>query len=115
MNVIYQQAQGVVSWLGEEYNHSADAFKLLEAFRDTGVVKSVYGGPEPVPSDFVLDDSAVHKVHAIIKLFAREYWKRCWIVQEIALAKHVMFHCGSDCISWEDMKKVRALLAPELT
>jgi hypothetical protein len=114
MNFVYQQAQGVISWLRREYNHSADAFKLLESFRDTGVLKSVYEGPEPVPSDFVPNASAVHKVSAVIELFNREYWKRCWIVQEIALAKQVMFHCGSDWISWKDMKRVCAAMIRDL-
>jgi hypothetical protein len=33
----------------------------------------------------------------------RPYWKRTWIIQEIALSKRVIVHCGDDKMDWEDL------------
>lgn len=33
----------------------------------------------------------------------RPYWRRTWIVQEIALARSVSVHCGPDAMGWSDL------------
>jgi hypothetical protein len=80
MKLVYQRAQGVASWLGDEYDDSRGAFELLRAFRQLGVQKSLYDGPEPWTLAMTLPSSSVQKTHAIIKLFRREYWRRAWVV-----------------------------------
>jgi hypothetical protein len=36
-------------------------------------------------------------------LFARPYWKRVWIIQEVAVASKVRIPCGGDEINWDDL------------
>ena len=33
----------------------------------------------------------------------RDYWRRTWVVQEVALARKVIVHCGNDSTSWEEL------------
>lgn len=33
----------------------------------------------------------------------REFWKRLWIIQEIALARRVIVHCGPDSADWQTL------------
>jgi len=103
MKLVYQSAKGVVAWLGEEYDQSREAFKLLQSFRKVGVQKTIYYCPEPWTREIVLPNDVVQKTHALIKLFGRNYWMRAWIIQEIAFAKRLVLYCGSDYIVWEDM------------
>jgi hypothetical protein len=37
----------------------------------------------------------------------RPYWKRTWILQEIALSKRVVVHCGDDEMDWEDLMEMK--------
>ncbi|KAF2164975.1 hypothetical protein M409DRAFT_56321 [Zasmidium cellare ATCC 36951] len=44
----------------------------------------------------------------------REYWKRIWIIQEVARAKSISILCGSDMFSWEPLRNLEEFLALEL-
>ena len=37
----------------------------------------------------------------------RRYWKRTWIVQEVALARTLFIHCGEHEMTWEDLIEPR--------
>ena len=37
----------------------------------------------------------------------RPYWRRTWIVQEIAHARSVIVHCGDDAMGWPDLIDTR--------
>lgn len=104
MKLVYQQAAGVITWLGEEYDDSREAFKILQSLKEVGVAKSIYVGHDSPTEGANLSDDIVEKIHAVIKLFMREYWNRAWVVQEIFSARRVVFHCASDHITWEDMQ-----------
>jgi hypothetical protein len=40
---------------------------------------------------------------AFYDLFKRPWWKRCWVVQEVAVSGDVIVNCGLDSIAWEDL------------
>ena len=114
MKIVYQEAIGVVTWLGPEYDESRNAFKLLRSFLKNGIKKTVYDGTEPADLHEAAPESVVKDTHAVIKLFNRQYWQRSWVVQEVSLAKRVTFHCGSESMSWEDMKRILQALSKEM-
>jgi hypothetical protein len=43
---------------------------------------------------------------AIRRLFAREYWNRVWIIQEIAMASSIVVECGEDTICWSSVVRI---------
>jgi hypothetical protein len=45
-------------------------------------------------------DSHIGEAAAFLEFLARPYWRRVWIIQELALARHVTIHCGRLEISW---------------
>jgi hypothetical protein len=40
----------------------------------------------------------VQDLEAASTLFLRHYWRRCWILQEIAFAREIHLYCGEDTI-----------------
>lgn len=42
----------------------------------------------------------------------RPWFSRVWIVQEVALAKSALIHCGNDTLSWAVMGKVAGMMHP---
>ena len=38
--------------------------------------------------------------HCLGAFFARSYWRRVWIVQEVINGRIVQVHCGSKCVPW---------------
>src|SRR3569833_3217100 len=83
MRFIYQNAAQVVAWLAEAADGSEAAESIgaaidyiLKDKRNTGIADSL-------PGDIEM---------GIAKLFTKPYWKRVWVVQEIAVAKRRTFH-----------------------
>jgi hypothetical protein len=75
MKLIYQRASNVVVWLGEHENNSRLGMRLAS------------GGP---------DGSDEHWL-GLHHLAQREYWNRCWCIQEIVSAKKgPILVCGDD-------------------
>lgn len=46
------------------------------------------------------------EIGEIARLLDRPWWKRVWIVQEVALAQKAVVMCGGDAVPWEKIKKV---------
>ncbi|KAI9658228.1 MAG: hypothetical protein M1821_002360 [Bathelium mastoideum] len=45
------------------------------------------------------------KIAALKEFFAKPYWQRLWIVQEIMLAKYVRIICGETLLSWDELRR----------
>jgi hypothetical protein len=90
MSSIYSKAELVVSWLGEEKDDSAVAFKLLRS-------------REPETTKLLKELSGQTENHPMRGFFGRSYWERLWIVQEILLAKQAIILCGDEICSWDDV------------
>lgn len=89
MKQIYQAAEKVVVWLGESSEDSDNAMDLLRI---------------GVHDDFLPD-------RAVIRLTTRSWWRRAWVLQEVAVARREPeVHCGTQCIPWScfqgEMSKV---------
>ena len=113
MKFVYQRASQVLSWLGEEYENSTEAFESLREILTVGVKPFIHKGPAPWTIETLPSDKVVRKILAIIQLFSREYWWRCWIVQEVTFARRLKIHCGPDSMIWEDLNSATKALVAE--
>jgi len=102
MKTIYKTASRVVTWLGDEYENSAVAFRAFRSILDVGARKTFYDGHWQLTSE--LDQEGIRKAWALILLYSRPYWERVWIVQEIAFAKDLVICCGRDRMEWAQMQ-----------
>ncbi|KAM0445456.1 hypothetical protein ACHAQK_001665 [Fusarium lateritium] len=98
MPSIYSDAMYVTIWLGPEENNSTRAIDYLkeivtasteEAFGSTNVSQLLEAG------------IANGDILAVVSLFAREYWRRLWVVQELFNARSIYVYCGPAILPWE--------------
>ncbi|KAK8017088.1 hypothetical protein PG993_015277 [Apiospora rasikravindrae] len=77
MRDIYQSASRVVAWLGPETDGSS---QVMQTYRLSSRLGSSMRHEEQI-------------------LLSRHYWTRIWIVQEICVARKVLFLCGEEAAS----------------
>ena len=77
---IFSTAERVVVWLGE----AADGSDELMTYAND---RDVFGDPRSQPPDGLPQQ--------INHFFARPYWNRTWVVQELFMAKELAFVCGT--------------------
>ncbi|KAH8760182.1 heterokaryon incompatibility protein-domain-containing protein [Hyaloscypha finlandica] len=88
MGSIYRRAKEVIAWTGEDIDMGIDFINRLN------------GLEESTSALLTVIDSHIGEVAAFLEFLARPYWRRVWIIQELALARHVTIHCGRLEISW---------------
>lgn len=121
MRDIYANATEVVVWLGEEEAGDESAFEELERINDDQRVplwKNGFGwfrGTAPTSnrlstSEFFTTTSKLRGVQYehIVHLLCRGYFRRAWIVQELAMAKTavLLYGEGNKQISWDMLANV---------
>ena len=110
MRQIYENAERVIIWLGEEADNShhgmrlvpklAEANKKRDALGDTRVItelqrsglRGVYGLPDRY-------DDAWRGFFAILQ---RPWFGRGWVIQEVAVASSIEMFCGREIVSLDD-------------
>ncbi|CAG1963057.1 unnamed protein product [Fusarium graminearum] len=125
MRDIYQSAWQVAVWIGPSDEDTRLAFlalhwlsreskreKPMEEFyrerfsidlRPVVVVWPTYENPMR---------KTVYKT--LFHFFTRPYWRRMWIVQEIAMGNaNTPVICGDNCISWKDLQGALSLIAAD--
>ncbi|KAK4235291.1 heterokaryon incompatibility protein 6, OR allele [Achaetomium macrosporum] len=107
MDRVYAQAGKVVSWLGESDFQIDGAVRLLGRLKDVplGRVTSPNFDVAQLVKDIPNDDWL-----ALGALVSRPYFKRAWIVQEIAMAKELLIVCGDYELRWDDLAHCSAIL-----
>ncbi|KAH7009768.1 heterokaryon incompatibility protein-domain-containing protein [Ilyonectria destructans] len=100
MNRVYSQARSVVSWLGESDIQTNKAVTVLNSLRS--IPQSLITQPDFDVAQFVKNTSN-HDWVALGALLSRPYFKRAWIVQEIAMANELLVVCGDLAIPWDDL------------
>jgi hypothetical protein len=85
MGHIYSKAFQVLIWLGQE---GEDSDVAMECMIDV------------LQNKYYLRDYDNRELNALRKLFARDYWSRMWILQEVVLAACLTIHCGSKSFKW---------------
>jgi hypothetical protein len=97
MRDIYTISAATIAWLELPAHRSDVAFGLIGilAMRDRHSQYEAVLNTERRGYDYVWI--------ALAQLFEREYWTRCWILQELVLARRTWFLCGSDITHLETL------------
>ncbi|KAK3688694.1 heterokaryon incompatibility protein-domain-containing protein [Podospora appendiculata] len=97
MRHIYQEAQSVLSFLGDPFDGIGAAIDYLCAAADDA---SIHLNPkyEHFLSVNNMDASSDQLSEYIVRLFNLPWWKRVWTVQEFCLAKAGSFYCGEHMV-----------------
>lgn len=120
---IYQLAWQVVIWLGPDEQDSALALSALywlarESERPEPMGSFYHEGfsldLKPLfimwPTYYSPMKKKVYK--ALFHFFTRPYWRRMWVVQEVAMGNpQSPVICGDKCIAWEDVYKAVDIIA----
>ena len=116
MRLIYYSASQVFAWLGEASPgvQSSDLAFEVEAGSDA-ILKKLNDDQEDGPPSEVyvkgtlggeLSMTSVRLWNAVAALFARDYWTRTWILQEISQKpESVIIHCGSHSIRLNTLRR----------
>ena len=99
MGSIYRQARRVLVWLGEETATSSMAIAFLERLNtectlfELGDSLSSVALEQPWSTIRKLEFSSSWE--SLGEFFSRPWWKRLWVLQEVALAHEVTMQCGN--------------------
>ncbi|KAI1075687.1 heterokaryon incompatibility protein-domain-containing protein [Whalleya microplaca] len=106
MGEIFSRASKVYAWLGPEVEISHLAMDFLSHLASSPInnelivwIRNTTVEPQWLPT-----------WEALMKLLNRSWFKRAWIVQEIALARDVLFICGDKRLTIAEWEKADRLL-----
>lgn len=113
LRTIYQYAERVIAWIGEEENDSHEALRRLNQvqinsqesmFKLSSENMATKQGP-------TIGDDDWEGINNILK---RAWFRRVWIVQELVLPSNVVIACGRTEIGWDDFFDALALCQDHL-
>jgi len=93
MGTIYRKAENVCVWLGLDEDGDGDVLSIVRDMGSTTGIKSTIG----------LNPEARERLKKVKRFFARSWWERLWVVQEVALGRSVTFHQGSQQLTYGDL------------
>ena len=107
MASIYRSASMVIAWLGEEDIYTEESFALTRALANLCIDCRKQIMPKNMGSEAfrsilgpLADD---HVWSSLAQFWRRRYFRRAWIIQEVALAKKVIAQCGRHTLNWEQI------------
>ena len=113
MAQIYARARRVMVWLGEEENGSEMAMQVLQEYatalpdvRDES--KALYVAEDRLK---FLQGQNKQTWSALSDLFDRPYFKRRWILQELASGKSADVFCGGGSVPWSALANLTTVSA----
>lgn len=111
---IYRNATTTIAWLGEESRNSHLAFALIEKLWQEERQPSVIGRKQPAKeanknivkslNPPLVPVEERNSIAALLGLLRRPYWKRVWIIQELAFSQKIKIFCGGDGADWSALK-----------
>jgi hypothetical protein len=103
MSDIYNSAKNVCIWLGNSYEKSEKAFRLVNTINNFQKLDENLHG--------VIDDAMIAQWQNLVETLKETQWfSRRWIIQEIASAKSASVHFGYDQVHWDDLASAISLL-----
>jgi hypothetical protein len=110
MKDIFSRATEVIAWLGPAGQNSDKAITLMKSFGKHSPAMHMQPGGEPVSPEISRTDD-VKSWEALGRLLGRPYWKRTWILQELALAEKIIFRCGDETAIFGDLRGIDTIIA----
>lgn len=111
MGDIYENAKGVISWLGEPVPDMHPALSFLENCFLAGFPLQRSQSPL-VPS---ISDEDRNMCHAAFRYLGYSaYWTRIWVIQEVAKAKKIRLRYGSFEFPWKRYWTLESFLEPHM-
>ncbi|KAI1390009.1 heterokaryon incompatibility protein-domain-containing protein [Hypoxylon trugodes] len=101
MGDIYRSAERVIVWLGPSYEDAKPAWESIKALNDLPKDEKNNILPARIPH-MPNDDNW----DSLASLFARSWFSRIWVVQELVLARETTILCGDYTFDWSDMVSV---------
>ena len=122
MRHIFQGGQRTLAWLGEHDGKTALAFRIIE-FLSEYAEKRPYThlkserwhefqrmkfGKVPVPSNpfgrMWARWQRIKAVSALHSIFDRSWFRRVWVIQELAVSRQALLICGIHTIEWDTVE-----------
>jgi hypothetical protein len=94
MGDVYSRAEQVLVWLGARTPTSTAAFRFMQSKRGLA-------WPDGWNK---LDKSELRGIDSVFSLLERPWFRRLWVIQEVALSPHVVVACGDDRIDFKDFE-----------
>jgi hypothetical protein len=114
MGDIYRGASMVDIWLGEEDSDTSEGMlyipHLLKSFTHSEERDETGDEVPHVLEVLGLLTIKSPRWIALRSLFERPYFRRMWIVQEVALGKKCVVYCGSHSVPWNNLAKAALCL-----
>ena len=110
MGEIYSEATEVMVWLGAEgdiehlsqLSWAIECLQTYEGSKSVGYIQDFLVGQATNGKQPSLAEKGFS---GLLQLWCRPWFERLWVRQEVALAKGVVFHCGSNMISAAKLAK----------
>jgi len=110
MGDVFRKADGIIVWLGQEDEFTADALRTMRTIAATSESEWPL---VPYTSFYELETTqhnhrpnlSLYNWLGFMVLINRPWFKRVWVVQEIALAKSAIVVCGKQVFPWEILSK----------
>ncbi|KAF2792951.1 HET-domain-containing protein [Melanomma pulvis-pyrius CBS 109.77] len=99
MKSIYETAFQVIVWLGEE---TPNMTKIVFSTLENNIVLD--------PSNEAIDYELLHRITPQqwfmlgLDIMRRPWWRRMWVIQEIAVAKRALVMCGPHVADWKKLE-----------
>ncbi|KAI6088180.1 heterokaryon incompatibility protein-domain-containing protein [Hypoxylon rubiginosum] len=100
MKTIYSKASEVIVWLGTGSKVTTAAFNFIRQFSNARTEEDCNYVWAKVTSSWGW--WIIRKeLNAIL---SHEWWTRAWIIQEVAVARHILIQRGSAQLAWDDIQ-----------
>ena len=106
MRDIYRSSTNTVIWLGEATPESSDALDLVSKIIEVALADERLGIRRNLWSVNEAERMGLPMIHRTVwydlfDFFNREWFKRVWIIQELALSKNATILCGKKSLPWK--------------
>jgi hypothetical protein len=98
---IYDAADVVLSWVGEPDDASLTMFELVKDLKSPKLIWKEDGS-----WDVDRSDEFPRRLAAFYRFLQRPYFRRIWVIQELAGSSHPTITCGKDMMNWSDLDRV---------